>query len=569
MRKYINMDIKDLPIRKKLFKSFMVIAILGSLASVISLIFLQIITFKYNDAINNYGFSQGQVGKLGIKIENSYSIVRDIVMAEGESFDETRKTNVKDSINAYSEEIKQLLISIEKTNTTALEKEEFDKIKNDISEYESIGNRVLELGLENKNKQASQIMKAQASPIMELLTVDISQLLQMKIDACNNLINKLKILKVISIVIILIAIGLTFTLTIFLSKYITNLISVPIEKMNNIAKEMAKGNLTLKIDVTSKDEIGELANSFSDMIKTIKSYITEISHVLGCISKGDLNVSTEEGYKGDFVEIKGSLNNIIRSLNEIFFEIKEATNQVTGSSEQVASIAQVLSQGTIEQASSVQQLSASMAEINEKVQSTAENATNTKFITSSLVENIETSNSQMNEMLNAMNEIEKSSNDIRNIIKVIDEISEQTNLLALNAAIEAARAGEAGRGFTVVAEEVRKLASKSSSAAKQTTEIIKGSMAVVKTGKSLAYNTAKALGDVADNVKKATELVANITSSSEEQAKSIRQVNDGIFQITDVVQSTSSIAEKSANASQELTNQAAVLEEMIKRFQKA
>ena len=95
MKKYINIDIKDLPLRKKLFKSFIIIAIIGSLASIISLAFLEIITFKYNEAVNNYGFSQGEVGKLGIKIENSYSIVRDIVIAENESFDDTRKMSVK------------------------------------------------------------------------------------------------------------------------------------------------------------------------------------------------------------------------------------------------------------------------------------------------------------------------------------------------------------------------------------------------------------------------------------------------------------------------------------------
>jgi methyl-accepting chemotaxis protein len=568
MKKHINLNIKNLPLRKKLFKSFMIIAIIGSFTSVISLIFLQIIANKYNYAINNYGFSQGEVGKLGIKIENSYSIVRDIAMLEDENFDETRKSNYKDSINSYSEEIKQLLISIEKTNTTELEEKEFEKIKDDINEFEPVRNRVLELGLEKKNKQAAQIMKTQGSPILEVLTVDISELLQIKIDNCNSLVKKLMVLKIISIIMILVCIGITLSLTVFLSKYISNFISEPIEKMSKMAKQMAKGNLEVSIDIDSKDEIGELASSFSEMSIILKGYITEITYILGNISKGNLNISAEEDYKGNFIEIQESLNNILLSLNEVFSDINSATNQVTSSSNQVSSIAKVLSQGTIEQATSIQQLSASMAEINEKVQSTAQNVINTNSITDLLVENIEKSNLQMNEMLKAMSEIEKSSKDIKNIIKAIDYISEQTNLLALNAAIEAARAGEAGKGFSVVADEVRNLANQSANAAKQTTKLIEDAINVVNVGKALAENTAETLIGVVENVNNATELIADIALDSENQAQSIKQVNDGILQMTGVVQMTSSIAEQSAAASDQLINQGHVLDSMMKKFNK-
>ncbi|CAI3198920.1 methyl-accepting chemotaxis protein [Clostridium neonatale] len=173
----------------------------------------------------------------------------------------------------------------------------------------------------------------------------------------------------------------------------------------------------------------------------------------------------------------------------------------------------------------------------------------------------------MTEMVSAMNEIEASSMNIKEIINTIDSIAEQTNLLALNAAIEAARAGEAGKGFAVVAEEVRKLAEESSQAVKDTANLIENSIKSVNNGKEIADTTAASLEDVVEHTKEAVQLVDNITKLSEEQAISIEQINGGIDQIADVVQSNSAIAEESAAASEELSAQAETLEVMISRFE--
>jgi len=200
------------------------------------------------------------------------------------------------------------------------------------------------------------------------------------------------------------------------------------------------------------------------------------------------------------------------------------------------------------------------------VQNTSANADNTKLITMDLVKNIENSNNQMNEMLYAMDDIEKSSKDINNILKSINDIATETNLLALNAAIEAARAGEAGRGFAVVADEVRKLSDQSADAAKQTTLLVKDSIQAVAKGRDLANNTAKTLLDLVDSVNNVTNLISNITSTSKEQADSIKQLHSGILQISDVVQSNSAIAEESAASSEELTAQAETLNIMIDKF---
>lgn len=348
--------------------------------------------------------------------------------------------------------------------------------------------------------------------------------------------------------------------------YVSANLLKPLTDISDFAQEVAAGNLSGSIEVKSEDEIGNLAKSFNNTVKYLKTYISEIDSILENISNGNLDINVQGEYKGDFVGIKNSLVKIISSLNDTFGEIREATRQVNGGSQQVADSAQTLSQGATNQASAIEELSASISEINEQVQSTFKHANGTKDIVNELVDYIEDSNNEMKSMLDAMDYIDMSSKNIKDIIRTIDEIAGQTNLLALNAAIEAARAGESGRGFAVVADEVKTLAEQSSDAVKKTTELIEASIKSVNEGKVIADNTAKSLKEVVIHTKKATELVENITKATEEEAHSIEQVNAGIEQIADVVQSNSATAEESAAASEELTAQAETLDSMVRQF---
>ncbi|WP_252249853.1 methyl-accepting chemotaxis protein [Clostridium sp. ZBS13] len=556
------MNIKDMPIYKKLLVSFIGIAIISIISGSIGLGFLIKTNKDYQYALTNYGFSQGDIGKLGIEIQKSRAIVRDVIFLEN-------KDELIESQNLLDEcekKIDELLKVIENTSTTDTEKEIFNNLKDSSEQYNKIRKKVVKLGLENKNQEALDLFREEGKPIMENITGLTDELLKTNIIDCNNVSNKLKVLSCIAIVVIISCIIISFIFTIVLAKYISKMIGNPIKDMLKIADEISQGNLDVSIESNSKDEVGELAEAFSKMVRALKAYIDDIENVLGNISNGNLNVETEVDYKGNFIEIKNSLYNILQSLNEVFSEIREASNQVTGGSEQVSTTAQVLSEGATNQASAVEELSASMQEINEKVKSSAKNADNTNDIVIKLLEDVQKSNNEMKNMLTAMDEIEKSSNDINNIIKAIDDIAAQTNLLALNAAIEAARAGEAGKGFAVVAEEVRQLANQSAQASKQTSELIEESINNVVTGKNLADNTAENLSKVVINVNKVTELVCDIASSSEEQAQAIDQVNSGVNQISDVIQSNSAISEESAAASEELTAQAETLNIMIERF---
>lgn len=434
-----------------------------------------------------------------------------------------------------------------KVNINDVDDKEIHKLAENISSEKS---KVVELGY-GLNKKVAFCEQVETTGWTVINIVDQNELF----SSVN------KVMMFILIIAVILVVGLSRAIY-----KISNKLLNPIDDICIFADKVSQGNLSELIEIKSDDEIGKVAEAFNNTIKNLRDYISEIDKTLDNVAKGNFDINIEYEYKGDFINIKKSLINIISSMNETFKEIKEATVQVKGGSEQVASTAQTLSQGAAEQASGIEELTASIGEINEEVQISANNAKDTNKIAYDLGEQIQGSNEKMKEMLYAMNEIENSSRNIKEVITTIDSIAEQTNLLALNAAIEAARAGEAGKGFAVVAEEVRKLAEESSKAVKNTAELIEGSMKSVENGKVIADTTAMSLVEVVDYTKNVVELVDNITKSLEEQALSIKQINGGIDQIADVVQSNSAISEESAAASEELSAQAENLENMINRF---
>ncbi|MGL4663914.1 MAG: methyl-accepting chemotaxis protein [Clostridium butyricum] len=562
----MKVDIKNLPIKKKLMNSFMVIVVISILTSFISLICLQIINDRYKDAMSNYGFSQGQVGLLGIKVEHSYSMVKEIIVV-GNTSDVDRIKTIKEDIEKCNEDINLLLQNIDKENVqNDKEQELINNIKSDIESYEQVKDRIIELGMNNKTAQASQLLRGQGNPAMDLLTVDISELLSIKIEQCNLLINRLNRLRIIFVMIILVTIALSVIFAMKSSKYLSDVIGNPIIKMSKIAKRICDGDLDVEIQCESNDEIGELAQSFSKMVIAIKSYISEISSILGDISNGNLNCSIEEEYKGNFIEIRKSLENIIRSLNDIFENIGQATIDVKANSEKAAEMAELLSNGSKNEKDAVRELCVSIDQINKQVNKNADNAIDTSTITNALAENIDNSNIMMDKVIEAMENIENSSKSIITIMNTINDIAERTNLLALNAAIEAARAGDLGSGFAVVANEVKGLASQSADAARETNNIIKESIKAVNNGKLLVYDTANTLNESLKNVSKTRELSEYIEDSSKEQYESIAIVNERINKITETINRTVEVAENSAISSEELKSQSSKLEMMINKF---
>ncbi len=347
-----------------------------------------------------------------------------------------------------------------------------------------------------------------------------------------------------------------------------------INKVIHHLSNLANGKLSIHPSVAEADEdteaiaenFNKLNSSLVESTSSIKSMVDEVSKMLLEMSNKNLSQKIKRDYVGDFTKLKDSINHIVEQFNVILTEINTAAEQVEAGAEQVASSSQNLSQGASEQASSVEEMGATITEVADQTNENAKNADEANKLSLKSKAGAQTGNTQMQEMLSAMNDIKDSSRNIANIIKVIDEIAFQTNILALNAAVEAARAGEHGKGFAVVAEEVRNLAARSAKAAKETTDLIDNSINKVDEGYKIANNTAEALNKIVAGVSDTVDIVSKIAQASNQQATAISEINSGIEQISGVTQTNTSTAEESASASEEMAAQAQMLKGLIQQF---
>ena len=434
--------------------------------------------------------------------------------------------------------------------------------------------------------------------------------------AARRGLNYLIILEIVYVVIV-------FFITRPLIKQLTGPISIIEERLHNFAQ----GDVSTKLPEMSLKsvELNELYNSLSHMIESTDAIISDIDVSLDKLSRCDFDIELdEERYAGDYLSIKNAflhirdelsslmrreaegsnaiiynvtqalksmadgnfnysisqpelfvneravikvaLENIREEISAMLTKIHAASEQVFSGSVQVSDTAQAMAQGSTEQASTIEELTSELAEIDERIKSTASETDRASKLTENVSEIMLNSLHDMNMTREAMDEIAATSKDISKVIKVIDDIAFQTNILALNAAVEAARAGSVGRGFAVVADEVRNLSQKSAEAAKSTTSLIESSIAAVEKGSALVNGTHAAFEDVVSKVNEVVQAVDNASKQASEQAESINLVYNGIKQVSEVVQLNSATSEESAAASEELSSQALELRNLSSQF---
>lgn len=340
----------------------------------------------------------------------------------------------------------------------------------------------------------------------------------------------------------------------------------PIRKLAKGMKEVSQGHFDVYVENDSADEMGILTQELNSTVSHIREYVYDIRRILDEISSGNIALTVENEYLGDFVAIGESLNQIINSLNRTMGEIHQCGEQLNTSAVNLAEGAQSLAHGSAEQTSSVDEFMVSLKTVADLTAQDGENAKEVTGLSQLASKAVEKSDNQMKQMAAAMQEIEMSSQEIAKVIKLIEDIAFQTNILALNAAVEAARAGEAGKGFAVVADEVRNLAAKSSDAASSTVAMIGRSTTAVENGVTIVETTAQALEEVGVNVRKMNEILGRIGESTAEQARAFTRMTTAAGQISAVVHVNSTAAEENSAASEELTSQSETLKMLVEQF---
>ncbi|MFH1139726.1 MAG: methyl-accepting chemotaxis protein [Pseudomonadota bacterium] len=341
---------------------------------------------------------------------------------------------------------------------------------------------------------------------------------------------------------------------------ITRSITRPLAKTVDLANAIGLGDLSRRLKLNRRDEIGQLGDSFDLMADSLEAK----AGLAQKIASGDLTVEAHLASENDSLGLAHLT--MIESLNEVLSQVKEAAVQVASGAAQISDSSQSLSQGASEQAASLEEITSSMTEIGAQTKLNAENAAVANKMAETSREAMHKGNDQMRGMVSAMEEINHASVEIAAIIKTIDGIAFQTNLLALNAAVEAARAGRHGKGFAVVAQEVRNLAARSGQAAQNIAQLIDGSVKKIQAGSEMVQLTSTSLAAMMAANKKVRDLIEQIAVDSNDQAQGVAQINQGLTQIEQVTQQNTANAEQTASAAEELSGQSAYLQQLLTRF---
>jgi methyl-accepting chemotaxis protein len=457
------------------------------------------------------------VNQINDRVNSAARALRNAIIAP----DQAATNNYVERSLSNTREINAQMADLEKRLATPQGKQLFAKVKEVRGEYAKSRDKVVELLRQQKKVEAGEVLFREAIPAQDKYFDVLKELVAFQValmdqsvakgdDASSNAVNTVIVLSVAAIL-----------LSVLCALLITRSITRPLNEAVGVATAVAAGDLTVRIEATSKDETGTLLAALKAMNDNLHRIVTEVRQGSDTINTASSEIAT------------GNLD---------------------------------LSSRTEQQAGALEETASAMEELTSTVKQNADNARQANSLAETASQVAMQGGSVVGEVVQTMGQINDASRKIVDIISVIDGIAFQTNILALNAAVEAARAGEQGRGFAVVASEVRTLAQRSAAAAKEIKTLIDASVERVENGSRLVEQAGSTMDEVVASVKRVTDVVAEITAASGEQSDGIEQINQAIVQMDEVTQQNAALVEQAAAAAQSLQEQSGRLVETVGVF---
>lgn len=558
----------ELKIRERLSKSYLQVIFIASISAIVGIIALLVMTRMYNNALNNYGFSQGDIGKA----MTAFSGARSEVRAAVGYMDEDIISDAKDTYYTRKDSFQQYLDDIESSMVTQAGKDAYNQIVKDLDGYWDLSDQLIEEGSTTDQEISKKVQRREADelgPAYQVVYNDLKNLMNIYVQKEDQIESVLAVMEIIAVIIMIAVIILSILSGRRYGNQIADGISKPLQQISERLKTFAEGDLDSEFpEHDAKDEVAEMIETARKMADNLNVIISDSGKLLNEMADGNFAVATEheERYTGKFNDLLIGIRNMNRKIDESLRQVEETAEQVSLGSGNMAEAAQSLAEGATEQAGAVEELQATIADITANVEHTAENLQKSHADARKYADDADHSREQMHAMVEAMQRISESSMKIENIISELEDIASQTNLLSLNASIEAARAGEAGKGFAVVADQIRKLAEQSAASAVSTRELIEGSIHDVEEGNKAVALVSETLDEVIKGINDIADTSKSLSENSQSQATAMEQAEQGVNQISEVVQSNSAMAQETSATSEELSAQAETLDNLVRQF---